>query len=145
MNSLQRDQMIETFYLCGIKKAPSIKRLLDRAKVQASERTIQRKIKNLMEFGAIEEEKTTKKGRLSTLSDDNKMEIEELLEEQSMLNSKEIVDTLHLNCTPKTVNNYRIFSKVFFRSVMLLYNYREHIFIFYKSRKYHYRFLIRNG
>jgi len=71
MNSLQRDQMIETFYLCGIKKAPSIKRLLDRAKVQASERTRQRKIKNLMEEGVIEEEKTTKKGRPSALSDDN--------------------------------------------------------------------------
>jgi len=104
MNNSQRDQMIETFYLCGIKKTPSIKRLLDRAHVEVSERTIQRKVKVLNENDTLEEEKISNKNRPSSISEKQKMEIEELLEKHPGLNSKEM-GKLNLNCTSRTVNN----------------------------------------
>jgi len=106
MDSLQRDWMIETFYFCGIKKTPLIKRLLDRAHVEASERTIQRKINVFHEKDTLEEEKTSNKGRPSSLSEEEKMEIEGLLEEHPTLNSKEIMGHLTLDCASRTVNSY---------------------------------------
>jgi len=72
------------------KKPYSIQRLLDRAHEHLSLRTVQRKVEKLDEGENLENRETSRKGRPSVLNEENKMKIEEILEEEPTLNSHEI-------------------------------------------------------
>ena len=106
MENLERDQMIKHLYLCGIKNPYSIHRLLERAHVKASERTVERKVATLDAGGNIEERDYSNKGRPRVLTEEDKMEIEEILIEDPTLNSVQIVSKVSLDCHPRTVRNY---------------------------------------
>ena len=106
MEKQDKNQIIETLYLCGIKKPYSIQRLLDRAHEHLSLRTVQRKVEKLDEGENLENQETSRKGRPSVLNEENKMEIEEILEEEPTLNSHEIQAKANLTCNPRTIRNY---------------------------------------
>lgn len=106
MENPNKNEMIQTLFLCGIKKPLSVHRLLERAKVDLSLRTVERKIEVLNRGENLEQSQVTKTGRPPILSEEDKMEIEELLEEDPTLNSVEILSETGLDCTARTIRNY---------------------------------------
>ena len=69
MEKQDKNQIIETLYLCGIKKPYPIQRLLDRAHEHLSLRTVQRKVEKLDEGENLENQETSRKGRPSVLNE----------------------------------------------------------------------------
>ena len=106
MEPLDTNTIIKALYSCGIKKPVSIHRLTQRAHAKGSISTIKRKVKDLDNGIDIEEPNNANKGRHHILTEENKMEIEELLDEDPLLNSVQIVAQANLNCTPRTVRNF---------------------------------------
>ena len=106
MEPPDKNQYIKTLYNCGIKKPESIHRLITRAGVKACLRTVQRKVEILNGGGDIEEVDNTNRGRPLKLTEEDKMEIEEMLEENPTLNSVQVVSHGNFNCSPRTMRNY---------------------------------------
>ena len=54
----------------------------------------------------IEIPNNSNNGRPHKLTEENKMEIEDMLDQDPYLNSAQIVSQAHLSCAPRTVRNY---------------------------------------
>ena len=108
MTSFDRDKNIESLYNCGITNPATIHDRLKKANIQTSLRTVQRKCKELKEQGFLEPPKHFKKGRKSVLNEEEKMEIEEALEDSPTLNSVELIERINLDCCERTVQRFLI-------------------------------------
>ena len=106
MEKQDKNNMIQTLYLCGIKKPYSIQRLLDRAHEHLSIKTNERKVERLDEGKSLQGAPSKKIGRPSVLTEEDKMEIEGILEEEPKLNSHEILAQTNLSCNPRTIRNH---------------------------------------
>jgi len=106
MENNKREQAVKLFFSCGIKKPETIHRLTVRGHIKGSLRTVQRDVHDLNEGIDIEKHDTSNMGRPSKLTEETKMEIEDMLEEDPYLNSVQIVHKANLDCTPRTVRNF---------------------------------------
>jgi len=106
MESLTKNQAVKFLYKGGIQKPEIIQRICNRAGIEGSLRTFERKIEAVEHGIDIEIPNNANKGRPHALTEEDKMEIEDLLEENPCVNSAQIVHQANLNCTPRTVRNY---------------------------------------
>jgi len=106
MENNKREQAVKLLFSCGIKKPETIHRLTERGHIKGSLRTVQRDVHDLNEGIDIEKHDTSKMGRPHKLTEETKMEIEEMLEEDPYLNSVQIVHKANLDCNPRTVRNF---------------------------------------
>jgi len=79
---------------------------LKKTNIKVSLRTVYRKCKELQEQGFLHQTNHSKKGRKSILTEEEKMDIEDALEEDPTLDAPEIIEKINLSCSTRTMQRY---------------------------------------
>ena len=106
MSNLNRDKIIESLYTCGVTSPITIHHHLWNKNIKTNLRTVERKCKELKEYRFIAPPNYSKKGRKPILTEEDKTAIEEALEGNPTLNASELIETLNLSCSTRTVQRY---------------------------------------
>ena len=106
MSSLKRDNHIESLYQSDNTKPQTTLHSLKKAKIETSLRTVQRKCKQLREQNFIKPPNYSKRGKKPSLNEEDKMEIEEALDEDPTLTAREIKSTVDLSCGLRTIQRH---------------------------------------